>query len=132
LILLDTHTLIWLLDEDKRLGPAARQTIAEAQALEAVAVSAITFWEIGLLVRKQRLQLRHDLQAFRRQVLEDGASEVALDGEVALTAARLDLHPDPADRFILATALVHGTGLITADERLLAWQGPVARQNARL
>ena len=67
----------------------------------------------------------------RQLVLGAGASELPLIGEIAILAAELEgLHADPADRFIVATAIVHDATLITADERLLNWQHPLRRQNA--
>jgi PIN domain nuclease of toxin-antitoxin system len=42
------------------------------------------------------------------------------------------LHDDPADRFIVATALTHGATLMTADERLLAWPHAMERHDARM
>jgi len=56
--------------------------------------------------------------------------ECPLNGEIALLAVNLDLHRDPADRFIAATAIAHQATLVTADERLLAWKNPLKRQNA--
>jgi PIN domain nuclease of toxin-antitoxin system len=54
-------------------------------------------------------------------------------GEIGIAAAQLqDLHGDPADRIILATALHHRATLVTADQRLLAWTGPLERHDARL
>ena len=65
-------------------------------------------------------------------VLTAGAVELPLDGNVALRALELaGLHDDPADRFIVATALVHEATFITADERLLGWQHSLERQDAR-
>ena len=57
--------------------------------------------------------------------------ELPLDGTVALRALDLaGLHDDPADRFVVATALVHGASLLTADVRLLDWRHPLERHDA--
>lgn len=132
MILLDTHTLIWLVENDPQLGSAARQHIAEAEKQQAVAVSAISFWEIALLLRKQRLTLVSTAANWRDIALKLGVVELPLLGSIAITAAALDLHPDPADRFIVATALAQTATLLTADEKILGWQGPLLRQDARL
>lgn len=132
MILLDTHTLIWLVENDPQLGSAASQHIAEAEKQQAVAVSAISFWEIALLLRKQRLTLVSTAANWRDIALKLGVVELPLLGSIAITAAALDLHPDPADRFIVATALAHTATLVTADEKILGWQGPLLRQDARL
>jgi PIN domain nuclease of toxin-antitoxin system len=55
-----------------------------------------------------------------------------LDGNVALRALDLAmLHDDPADRFMVATALAYEAMRVTADERLLGWQHSLERQDAR-
>jgi PIN domain nuclease of toxin-antitoxin system len=65
-------------------------------------------------------------------LLDTGVVELALTGDIALLAVELkNLHGDPADRFIVATALMHDATLITADARLLRWRGKVKRHNAQ-
>ena len=83
------------------------------------------------LVARGRLEFDADAAAMRADVLSTGIQELALGGPTAIAAAALDLHPDPADRFIAATAVVHDAALITADERLLAWKHPLKRHDAR-
>jgi PIN domain nuclease of toxin-antitoxin system len=69
----------------------------------------------------------------RRLILNEGAAELPLTGEIAMLAGELEgLHGDPADRFIAATAIVHDATLVTADDRLLRWRHTVRRQNAEL
>ena len=125
MILLDTHVLLWQEQGDRRLGPQARRTIAQALDAGQAAVSAISFWEVGMRMQKGQLTLRFDLDAWRRDLLEQGLLEIPVNGRVAARAGLLpDLHGDPADRLIVATAL-EGHQLITADERILAWPGRV-------
>ena len=58
--------------------------------------------------------------------------EKPLSAEIALLAAELnELHGDPFDRIIVATALVEEAILLTADRPLLAWPGEMRRQDAR-
>ena len=69
--------------------------------------------------------------AWRASLLREGLVEVPVDGAIAVRAGSLrDIHGDPADRVILATAL-EGHQLITADDRLLDWPGDIARLDAR-
>ena len=83
-------------------------------------MSAVTFWEISLLVSRDRLRLDTTATHFRWRVLEMGIRELAVGGEVALQAAALAPKlVDPVDCFLAATALTHGATLMTADERLL-------------
>ena len=81
-------------------------------------------------VQKGTLGLRLDLDAWRRDLLEQGLVELPVDGEIAARAGLLaDLHGDPADRLIVATAL-EGHQLVTADRRIFDWPGPLSRLDA--
>ena len=132
LILLDTHVLIWLDQDDQRLGPETNRLIDTGLAAARLAVSAITFWEVALLVAKGRLALASSAMAWRRDVLGHGMVELPVDGAGGVRAAELPaFHADPADRFIVATALAHDATLLTADERILAWPGSLRRLDAR-
>jgi PIN domain nuclease of toxin-antitoxin system len=131
-IVLDTHVLLWAVSDDRKLGRKTRATIDRRWANGELAVPAIAFWEIGLLEARGRVKLPAPAREWRNVVLAAGAIELPLDGNVALRALDLaGLHDDPADRFIVATAVAHEATLITADERLLAWQHSLERQDAR-
>lgn len=132
MILLDTHVLVWLVAASRRLGSRSRALIERSLRTRGVAVSSITFWEIALLLERGRLPGLRDAAAWRRDVLAAGVVEQALDGSIALRASGLaGMSEDPADRFIVATALVHEGLLVTADERILGWRGPLDRHDAR-
>ena len=132
MILLDTHALIWFLQRPEAFGKIAKQQLRDNFADDRLSVSAISYWEIGLLVHKGRLTFDITPSRFREMASERGISEIPLTGAIAIAAAHLDLHPDPADRFIVATALDHGARLLTADEKILAWPGTLLRQDLRL
>jgi len=88
--------------------------------------------EIALLAAKDRLELHRRPAELRAELLDTGVMELALTGDIALLAVELkNLHGDPADRFIVATAIMHDATLMTADARLLRWRGKVNRQNAQ-
>jgi PIN domain nuclease of toxin-antitoxin system len=130
-ILLDTHTLIWMDGDNPKLGPKARRTIEHAWPDGKVAVSAISFWECAMLLLRGRVELPAPVSEWRLDLLEAGIIELPLNGEAAMIAAQIEmLHKDPADRFIVATASCHDATLLTADQRLLAWNNPLKRQNA--
>lgn len=131
MILLDTHVLIWQEQGDLRLGPQTRRVIARALQEDRVAVSAISFWEVGMRVQKGRLDLLFDLGVWRRDLLDRGLIEIPVDGGIATRAGLLpNIHGDPADRIIVATAL-EGHQLVTADGKILRWPGPLGRLDAR-
>ena len=120
-VLLDTHVLVWLVGGDTQLSTRARRRIAAA---EAVWVSAITPWEIGMLVAKGRLTLAKDVLEWIEEALAlPGIRLAALEPAIAVASSRLPgaLPGDPADRIIAATARHLGATLVTADEKLLAY-----------
>lgn len=131
MILLDTHVLIWQEQGDLRLGPQTRRVIARALLEGNAAVSAMTFWEVGMRVQKGRLDLLFDLGVWRRDLLDRGLIEIPVDGGIATRAGLLpNIHGDPADRIIVATAL-EGHQLVTSDGKILRWSGPLSRLDAR-
>lgn len=122
MILLDTHVLIWALDDDARLGGQARAAIDEAGEAGGVFISAITPWEIAMLVQKGRLALTDDVGTWLAGVLALPALRLApLEPAIAVDSVRLPgtLHADPADRLIIATARHLGFPLLTADRAIL-------------
>jgi PIN domain nuclease of toxin-antitoxin system len=130
-ILLDTHAAIWAAFDARALGKNCRRLVHRASDQNELAVSAISFWEIALLIRKHRLRLVDSAKEARRVILSAGATELPLTGEIAILAGELeDLHADPADRFIAATAIMHNITLVTADERLLKSHHIPRMQNA--
>ena len=122
LLLVDTHALIWMVEEAPRLGVQAAEALNRAGRENRIAVSAITPWEIGLLVNKGRLQLGADvMQWIRTALAKPGVRLAALEPEIAVESTRLpfEMHSDPADRILVATARHLGAALVTADEALL-------------
>lgn len=132
MIVLDTHTLLWMDRDDPALGPFARRLIEEAWRVGEVAVSAISFWETAMLALRERIVLPLSATEWRSELLQAGIREIVLDGRIAIIATQLEnIHRDPADRFIVATSLQLGATLLTADERILGWGSELPRQDAR-
>ena len=132
MIVLDTHVLVWLDQGLPDLGPDCRASADRALADDALTVSAISFWEVAMLVTRKRLVIELGVDRWRRELLAAGLREIPVDGRVGIRAASLtDLHRDPADRFIAATAELHEASLATADRRLLDWRSEVPRVDAR-
>jgi PIN domain nuclease of toxin-antitoxin system len=128
-ILLDTHAAVWLALDSNPLGKRSRRMVEKAAADGELAISAVSFWEIALLITKHRMRRPDSVRELRQQLLNSGTTELPLTGEIAISAGELEsLHGDPADRFIAATAIVHDA--ILADEKLLRWRHPLRRQNA--
>lgn len=115
MLLLDTHAFVWLITRSAKLGKQARRL-----ASRGVHVSAITFWELELLAGAGRVRLGTTVAEAREVVLRANVTEVPIDGAIAMTAAKLGMHGDPGDRFIVATALTLGAALMTSDEKICA------------
>lgn len=123
MILLDTHVLVRYLMGDKKLGRRTVASIDKALPDDEVFVSAISFWEVAMLVSRGRIELDSTVELFRSTAIHNGAQEIAIDGAIAVRAAELpDVHGDPADRLLIATAIGRGLTLVTADATLLGWQ----------
>jgi PIN domain nuclease of toxin-antitoxin system len=132
-LVLDTNALVWALEGDKALGHRAARSIEQAVTDGAAYVSAISFWELALKIRKGKFALARPLVEWRASVLRFGIREVAVDGMIGIAANELgNLHDDPVDRLIAATALELQGTLATSDARLLAWKGPLACIDARV
>ncbi len=121
MIILDTAAWLWHVSEPGRLSSAARSAVDEAAA---VGVSAISVWEVGMLVAKQRIALDPPLERWVAAALSLPRVElVGLDPAIAIRATQLpgELHGDPADRIIVATTWELGAALVTPDRRLRAY-----------
>jgi len=131
-IILDTHALVWMDAGNPSLGKHAIQAIDKALADDALAVSAISFWEVGMLINKGRLSMDFPPDVWRSELVSRGLIELPADGKIGLDAANLqNFHGDPADRMIVATTLLTGSSLVTADEKILNWGSLIQKIDAR-
>lgn len=130
---LDTNALIWFVEGDDSLGSTARREIDQAQWEGSLFVSSFSFWEIGMLLGKGRLRMAVSARFWRQTALSQGVEEVPLTGEIGILSTEIEGLPnDPADRIIVATAMILGGTLVTADGRLLRWEGDLQRHDARV
>ncbi len=117
----DTH--IWL-----RASAGDPQLGALRNFRGTAIVPAISVWEVAMLASKGRLELKPDVDRWIRENLQPPVRLEPLHPEISLESCRLqDFHGDPADRLIVATALVLGVSLITADRQITAWNERHAR-----
>lgn len=122
--LLDTHTWVWWVTEDRRLSPSAKRTIERSAARGELVLSLISVWEVAKKVEKGQLVLDRPVdqwiaQAARRPRLR----LVELTQPILIESCRLPppFHGDPADQLIVATARDHDAVIVTKDERIRAY-----------
>jgi PIN domain nuclease of toxin-antitoxin system len=113
-VILDTCALLWLVQGGGELSREALRSIGDAAA---VYVSAISGFEIGVKVKKGKLQLpARPLEWFSTALEHHDISLVSLNLEVCIRATELPaIHSDPCDRMIIATAQAHGLPVVTTD-----------------
>lgn len=124
MILLDTHVLLWWAVDPDRLSSAAA---ASLQAMERRGgfASAISIWELGVKVGRGKLDLGISIAEFARRIQKTGIIElVPVTTATWLRSLELEWdHRDPADRVIVATALVQDVPLVTADTEIHRFAG---------
>lgn len=120
MILLDTCTLIFDALTPERLSTTAAATLDAAEAAGDLACADISLWEIAMLIAKGRLKTGTDAETFCRLALDArGTRVLAITPDIAARSACIDLpQGDPADRLIAATAVTHGSTLLTVDRKL--------------
>jgi PIN domain nuclease of toxin-antitoxin system len=125
-LLLDTHLLLWAAGQPQSLPTSARRLISDRR--HALYFSAASLWEIAIKRSLGRDDFRADPGVLQRGLLENGYGELAIRGDHAVAVAVLPtLHKDPFDRILLAQAVVEGMLLVTVDEQLAKYPGPIRK-----
>ena len=115
-VLCDTCALIWLATGDAKLSRVARNLIRDAELL---CFSSISIWEIARKVKAGELEIPVSPAMFADMLVKRyGMKELPLDNAIMLRSSALpEIHKDPADRFIIATALLNDCVIVTGDRR---------------
>jgi PIN domain nuclease of toxin-antitoxin system len=115
-IVLDTHAWYWWTTQPAQLSQRARDAIT---ANGGFAISAISSWEMTMLVRKGRVRFDRNITVWIRQSLAlPEVDAIPVSAEIATAAGLLEIHGDPADRLIVATAQHLSAPLVTKDRML--------------
>ena len=126
ILLLDTHLLLWAAGQPDRLSEEARSMITEPR--NALWFSAASLWEITIKHELGRRDFRVDPHVFRRALLDNGYTELPITSQHAIATAHLPhIHKDPFDRMLVAQAETEGALLLTSDEVVARYPGPVRR-----
>jgi len=124
MIVLDTHAWIWFISNPDLLSKRAKNAVNAAVKDKSILISSISAWEIALLVTKKRMKLTLDVTDWiAKSESLPFIQFVPVTNSIAVKSVKLPLplHPDPADRIIIATALSVGAPLVTKDKKLLGY-----------
>ena len=123
-VLLDTHVLLWAAAEPERL-PTAAHSLLDHPETEPV-FSPASIWEVAIKAGLGRTDFQVDPRILRRGLLDNGYAELPITSEHAARLADLPpIHKDPFDRMLVAQAIASGMELLTADEIVARYPGPI-------
>jgi len=120
-IVLDTHAWLWWLSDPDQLG---RATMKRIQGSERIGVAAVSCFEVAAAVAKGRITLDRGTLEWLQQALSAPRLELLpLTPAIAVKATLLGrFHGDPADRLIVATAILESAVLVTKDQRIRKYE----------
>ena len=120
-LLIDSHVVVWWLDEPGKLTAAARAAISNPD--HEVFISAASIWELGLKQTKGKLRLP---QGYVNLLREDGFSFLPITTEHATHSVSLPPHhADPFDRMLIAQAMADSLVLVTRDAIIPLYAIPI-------
>lgn len=123
-LLLDTHLLLWAASEPERLSPQAVAWIESSE--NQLWFSAASIWEVAIKAGLGRTDFRVDPHLLRRGLKENGYDELTISAQHAASVSHLpDIHKDPFDRMLVAQSEHEGFMLLTVDELVLSYPGPI-------
>ena len=125
-LLLDTHLLLWVAANSKRVPRRAADLIDDPNNI--LMFSVISLIEVAIKTARARPEFQVDAGRLRSMLLAAGYDELEVAGNHAIALGQLDpVHKDPFDRLLLAQAIVEGASLVTADATLARYPGPILK-----
>ncbi len=123
-ILLDTHVWLWAMTGSSILKSSFCEAYEKILKSNGVIISPLSIWEMGMLVEKNRIEMEMDVMDWVNQALEiPGTQLCPITPRIAIQSTRLpgDIHGDPVDRLLIATAHEENAVLVTCDKKILAF-----------
>ncbi|RUW62075.1 type II toxin-antitoxin system VapC family toxin [Mesorhizobium sp. M7A.F.Ca.US.008.03.1.1] len=125
-LLLDTHLLLWAAGEPDRLPLAALAEIENPE--NELLFSPASLWEIAIKRGLGRDDFQVDPRLLRRGLFDNGYHDLPITSEHALAIDGLPaIHKDPFDRILVAQATVEGITLLTIDDLVARYPGPIRK-----
>jgi len=122
--LLDTHSLLWVLNGDKRLSDIARNIIEDRQHTKFVSMASV--WEVGIKISIGKLAFPENTIGFVKEIQKHGFVLLPISTNYIYEIEQLPLiHRDPFDRLLIATAIAEQMPLITVDENIAKYDVPI-------
>ena len=123
--LLDTHYWLWLQTGNvDRLPPTARDELLSLQRSRSLYLSDVSVWELARLIADDHMNVGMSVDQFLNETTTQGGLQLlSLTSKILIESTRLpgDIHRDPSDRILIATAREHGLTLITRDKDILKY-----------
>ena len=124
--LLDTHFMLWVPIDDRRISSAARSILNNAE--NELLFSAASIWEIAIKRSQMREDFVYEPRLLRAQLIENGYQELSINGQHAVAVESLPpIHKDPFDRILIAQAMVEGIMLLTSDSTIARYPTPICK-----
>jgi PIN domain nuclease of toxin-antitoxin system len=125
-LLIDTHLLLWASDDPARLSPAAVSLLTDSD--NELFFSPMSIWEVSVKGALGRSDFQFEPASLRRNLAANGYIELQLNRDHAIAVQRLPpLHRDPIDRLLIAQATVEGITLLTSDDQVAKYPGPIRK-----
>jgi len=114
-LILDTHALVWAVDDPSKLGPDAAKSIDDPA--NELLLSAASIWELAIKIRLGKLTLSLPFREWADRAIADlNVIILPITVEYAAAQTRLpDHHGDPFDRMLVAQSQVEGVPITSAD-----------------
>jgi PIN domain nuclease of toxin-antitoxin system len=125
-LLVDTHLLLWAVDDAKRLSQEAMELLGDPS--NELIFSAASLWELAIKRGLGRTDFHVEPRVLRRALLDNGYSELVITSDHGLATESLPMiHKDPFDRILIAQAMLEGFILLTVDTMVARYPGPIRR-----